>query len=183
MKIDDRDKLAGKMLFIPWRYIADWKCIACGKCCKSYSVVLSFTEWLGIVKSYGVNKTASGLDKLFIKRGSDGSCSFLYRISSMYLCGLQHMKPKACKLWPFKVLSKPKFGYANDAVYYYGERKFFIYADAACSGIRYGKPTSEFTNYTMKEFIEIALGLRSNQSKTTANIGFLNSYALLRMRA
>lgn len=91
------------------------------------------------------------------------------------------MKPKACKLWPFKVLSKPKFGYANEAVYYYGENKFFIYADVACSGVRYGRPTPEFTNYTLKEFTEIALGLRRNQFKTTAKIGFLNHYARLRI--
>ena len=91
------------------------------------------------------------------------------------------MKPKACKLWPFKVLSKPKFGYANEAVYYYGGDKLFIYADSMCSGLRYGKPTREFTNYTLKEFVEIALGRCSDQSKTTANIRFLHPYARLRI--
>ena len=176
MKILGRDPPAEKMLFVPWRYIVDWKCIACGKCCRSYSVVLSFHEWLKIVKDYGVDKTASGLDKLFVKRRSDGSCIFLCQISNTYLCGLQYMKPKACKLWPFKVLSKPKFGYANEAVYYYGGNKFFVYADSTCSGVRYGKPTPEFANYTLKEFAEIALGIRHNQFKTTANIGFLSPY-------
>ncbi|MDI6904683.1 MAG: YkgJ family cysteine cluster protein [Candidatus Bathyarchaeia archaeon] len=169
--------MAERMLFVPWRYISDWKCIACGKCCKAYSVVLSFPEWLKIVKNYGVDKTVSGLDKLFIKRRSDGSCVFSYNLSNMYLCGLQRMKPKACKLWPFQILSKPKFGYVNEAVYYYGGNKFFIYADSTCSGLRYGKPTWEFTNYTLKEFVEIALGRRINQSKTTANIRFLHPYA------
>jgi len=169
------------MLFVPWRYIADWKCIACGNCCKSYSVVLSFPEWLKIVKNYGVDKTVSGLDKLFIKRRNDGSCSFLYGLSNTYLCGLQHMKPKACKLWPFKVLSKPKFGYANEAVYYYSGDKLFIYADSTCSGLRYGNPTREFTNYTLKEFVEIALERRNDQFKTTANIGFLQPYARFRI--
>lgn len=169
------------MLFVPWRYIADWKCIACGNCCKSYSVVLSFPEWLKIVKNYGVDKTVSGLDKLFIKRRNDGSCFFLSHLSNTYLCGLQHMKPKACKLWPFKVLSKPNFGYANEAVYYYGGDKLFVYADSTCSGLRYGKPTWEFTNYTLKEFVEIALGRRNDQSKTTANIRFLQPYARFRI--
>ena len=86
------------------------------------------------------------------------------------------MKSKACKLWPFKVLSKPKFGYGNEAVYYYGGNKFFMYADSACSGVRYGKPASGFTNYTLKELAEIALGLRNSQYKTTANISFLKPY-------
>jgi len=71
------------MLFVPWQRIADWKCTACGLCCRAYSVVLNFQEWLNIVKNYGVDKTVSGLDKLFIKRRSDGSCIFLYKFSNM----------------------------------------------------------------------------------------------------
>ncbi len=164
------------MIFVPWRHIANWNCIACGKCCRLYSVVLSFPEWLKIVKNYGAGKTASGIDKLFIKRRNDGSCAFLYRFSNVYLCGLQYMKPKACKLWPFKVLSKPKYGHANEAVYYYGGGRFFLYADSSCSGLMYGTPTEEFASHTLKEFVEIAFGLRNSQIKTTANIGFLQRY-------
>jgi len=168
------------MVFVPWQYIGDWKCNACGVCCKAYSVVLNFQEWLKIVKNYGVEITSSGLNKLFIKRRGDGSCVFLYNVSNMYLCGLQQMKPKACKLWPFKVLSKPEFGYANEAAYGYGENELFVYADSTCSGLRYGKPTREFAGHTLKEFIEIALGLRSEQYKTTADLGFLQPYIQLR---
>jgi len=169
------------MLFVPWRYIADWRCVACGKCCKSYSVILSFPEWLKIVKNYGVGKTVSGLDKLFITRRSDGSCVFLYKLSNMHLCGLQYMKPKACKLWPFKVLTKPKYGYANEAAYYYGGDEFFLYADSTCSGLIYGEPTENFTKYTLQEFVEIALGRRNNQTKTTTNIGLHQPYAQFRI--
>jgi len=157
------------MLFVPWQYIADWQCNACGGCCRAYSVVLNFPEWLKIVKNFGVETTASSLNKLFIKRRDDGSCSFLYNISNIHLCGLQHMKPKACKLWPFKVLRRPKFGYVKEAVYSYSGNKLFVYADSTCSGLRYGKPTWEFNNQTLREFIEIALGLRIEQYKTTAN--------------
>ena len=168
------------MLFVPWRYIADWRCVACGNCCRSYSVVLSFPEWLKIVKNYGVDKTVSGLDKLFIKRRSDGSCTFLCRLSNTHLCGLQHMKPKSCKLWPFKVLSKPKYGHANQAVYNYGGDEFFIYADSTCSGLIYGRPREKFANHILHEFVEIALGRRNDQFRTTANIGFSQSYARFR---
>ena len=83
------------------------------------------------------------------------------------------MKPKACKIWPFKIVSKPEFGYANEAAYGYGENRLFVYADSTCRGLRYGKPTWEFTGRTLKEFIEIALGFRIEQYKTTANINFL----------
>jgi hypothetical protein len=82
------------------------------------------------------------------------------------------MKPKACKLWPFKILSRPEYGYANEAVYHYGEGKLFIYADSTCSGLRYGRPTWEFATKTLSEFIKIALGFRIQQCKTTANISF-----------
>lgn len=169
------------MLFVPWRYICNWKCIACGECCRSYRVVLTFPEWLRVVKNYGVEKTSSGLDKLFIRRESDGSCAFLCNLSNMYLCGLQHMKPKACKLWPFKILNQPKFGHAKEAVYDYGRYRLFIYADSNCSGLRLGRPTMDFTDQTLKEVVNIALGRRNGQLKTTAKIRFIQPYTRLRI--
>ncbi len=160
------------MQFIPWQYIADWKCTACGDCCKLYSVVLNFHEWLKIVNAFGVEKTISGLDKLYIKRGGDGSCAFLCNFSGLYLCGLQQMKPNACKLWPFKVLDEPKYAYANKAEFNFGGRKLFVYADSMCAGLKYGNPAWEFTNQTLIEFMEIALGIRKEQYKTTSNLVF-----------
>lgn len=169
------------MLFVPWRYIADWKCIACGKCCKFYSVILSFPEWHRIVRTCGVDKTVSGLNKLFIRRRTDGSCVFLCSFSNWYLCGLQHKKPRACKLWPFKVLSKPTYGYAEEAVYHNGKDEFYVYADTACSGLLYGTSTQTFAKYTLKEFVEIALGRREDQMRTTGKIRFLQPYAHFRI--
>jgi Fe-S-cluster containining protein len=159
-----------KMMFIPWRYIADWKCNNCGFCCKAYSVVLNFQEWLNIVKNYGVETTFSGLDKLYLRRKSDGSCFFLYKFSDVYLCGLQHMKPDACKLWPFRVLSNPKYGHARDALYPFAGKNLYIYADSSCHGLQYGPPTWEFANYTVKEFAELAIGIRSHQERSKAKI-------------
>jgi len=144
----------------------------CGDCCRLYSVVINFHEWLKIVKNYGVEQTVSGLDKLFIKRSSDGSCAFLCNFASHCLCGLQYMKPKACKLWPFKIMSQPKFGYAREATYEYGKNELFIYVDPMCNGAKLGKPTWEFGSFTLREFVEIAMGIRDNQAKTTANLGF-----------
>lgn len=168
------------MLVVPWKYIAGWKCTACGECCKAYSVVISFQEWLKIVRNYGVEKTVSDLNKLFIKRSNDGSCAFLCNLFDMHLCGLQHMKPKACKLWPFKVLSKPEFGYINEASYNYGENELFVYADSTCRGLRYGNPTWDFTSHTLREFVEIASGLRTEQYKSTGDLGFFQPYTQLK---
>lgn len=161
------------MQFIPWQHIADWKCNACGLCCKAYSVVLNFPEWLRIVKYYGAEATASGLDKLFLNRKGDGSCVFLNNIPNAYACGLQQIKPKACKLWPFKILTKPQYGYSKEATYSYGENRFYVYVDSACTGFRHGNPTWEFRNNVIKEFVEIALGARVGQYKTTGNLNFL----------
>jgi len=160
------------MQFVPWQYVADWRCISCGDCCRLYSVVIDFREWLGIIKNYGVEYTASGQNKLFINRRNDGSCTFLNNGSNVGLCRLQHMKPKACQIWPFKVLSRPQFGYASEALYLYRGKPLFVYADPMCRGLRLGRPTFEFANYTMEEFVEIAAGIRSSQFRTTAGIRF-----------
>jgi len=160
--------------FVPWRYLADWKCIRCGDCCRLYSVVINFHEWLKIVKNFGVEHTSSGLDKLFIRRRNDGSCNFLGSGSYACSCSLQSMKPRACQLWPFKVLMKPQYGFANEAALQFGENKLFVYADHNCHGLRFGTPTSDFANYTVREFVEIAAGIRTRQLKTTSNIGLSN---------
>lgn len=170
------------MQFVPWRYIADWKCNACGDCCRLYSVVLNFYEWLKIVKSYGVEQTVPGLDRLYVKRRGDGSCAFLCHFSDIHSCGLQYMKPRACQLWPFKVLTHPKYGCAKEAAYHYGEQLFFVYADSMCAGIRCGSPAWKFANQTLKEFIEIAMGVCSGQFRTTADMDFLTLQTGLRRR-
>lgn len=155
------------MQFVPWQNIADWHCKACGYCCKLYTVVINFKEWLNIVNRFGADTTIAGLDKMYIKRCSDGSCSFLCNTSNNYYCGLQQMKPEACKIWPFKVLSEPKYGQPNQAVFDYGKMRLYIYADVMCSGLRYGTPTWDFQYSKLKEFTEISLGLRQIQYKTT----------------
>jgi len=155
------------MQFVPWQNIADWNCKSCGYCCKLYSVVLSFPEWLNLSKTFGVETTQADIDRFYIKRVSDGSCAFLCKNQNNYGCGLQSMKPNACKIWPFKVLQEPKYGESNQAAYDYGGLRLFIYGDSMCSGLRYGSPTWEFRNSKVKEFTELALGLREEQYKTT----------------
>jgi len=164
------------MEYVPWRRIADWHCLSCGDCCKLYSVVINFQEWLKIVKSYGVEHTASGLNKLFLSRRSDGSCTFLGWSHGLYFCQLQHMKPRACQLWPFKVLPKPDFGYSNEALYLYGGNRVYVYADPMCTGLRFGHPSLEFSNFTLPEFVELAAGVRSHQVKTTSRLRLNASY-------
>ncbi len=155
------------MQFVPWQQIANWKCTGCGCCCKCYSVVLKFPEWLNIVKTFGVETTVAGLDKLFLKRVNDGSCAFLCHYADRYLCGLQQMKPDACKIWPFKILAEPRYGEEKQARYEYGDKTLYVYGDSDCSGLRYGSPTWEFSALVLKEFAGIALGTCRAQRNTT----------------
>ena len=39
------------------------------------------------------------------------------------------MKPDACKIWHFKVLTEPKYGEAKQAEYQYGDRTLYVYVD------------------------------------------------------
>ncbi len=155
------------MQFVPWQNIADWHCKACGCCCKLYSVVLGFPEWLKLTKTFGVETTVAGLDRFYIKRASDGTCAFLCNNSRNYFCGLQQMKPEACKIWPFTVLAEPKSGEEKQAAFDYLGNRLYVYADTMCSGLRYGEPTWDFRYTTIKEFTELALGIRQVQYKTT----------------
>jgi Fe-S-cluster containining protein len=144
-------------------------------------VVIDFREWLRIVKNYGIEHTVSGLNKLYINRKTDGSCPFLNNGSTICPCELQYMKPRACQLWPFKVLPRPEFGYANEASFLYLGKEVFVYADPMCRGLRLGRPTVEFSNHTLEEFVEISAGIRSNQFRSTGRIGFSNPFTGLRV--
>ena len=159
------------MEFVPWRRIAGWRCLSCGDCCKLYSVVINFYEWLRIVKSFGVECTASGVNRLFLGRRGDGACAFLGgSAGGAFLCQLQRMKPRACQIWPFKVLHRPDFGFAGEAEYFLAENRVYVYADPMCNGLRFGSPSVEFSNFTVREFVELAAGIRNHQVKSTSNL-------------
>ena len=158
------------MLPVPWRHVNSWNCHACGLCCKGFSVVLNFAEWMNVVKNYGVGFTSPGISKFYLKHKIDGSCAFLCDYHGKGICSLQHMKPLACKLWPFKILSRPKYGRARQAIYDYAGRNLFIYADPSCPGLDWGSPTRSFLKTALTEFIELALGLREKQFDSTSRM-------------
>ena len=158
------------MLPIPWRYVESWNCNSCGLCCKGFDVVLDFPEWMNIVKTYGVDYTIPGLSRLYLRRKTDGTCVFLQNYYGGWLCSLQHMKPMACKLWPFKVSNSPRYGRAQEAAFNYKGRRFFLYVDPFCPEIKWGKPSSQMISLVIPEFVEIALGLREKQVYSTSGV-------------
>ena len=129
---------------------------------------MKFNEWLNLVRTYGVGVTRAGLNKFYIQKKQDGSCLFLTISNGIWFCGLQNMKPTACKLWPFKVLDRPKYGRAKEALFNYKDRRFFIYVDSVCPQIGWGKPTTKMVHNVIPEFIDIALGQREKQFYSTS---------------
>lgn len=158
------------MLPVPWRHVNSWNCYACGLCCKGFNVVLSFAEWMNVVKTCGVGFTSSSINKFYLKHRSDGSCVFLYNYYGKGFCSLQYMKPTACKLWPFRISQRPRYGRAREAEYIYAGKKLYIYVDPSCLGLRWGNPTANFTRTTLTEITELALGLRKKQVYSTSRL-------------
>ncbi|UCE44388.1 MAG: hypothetical protein JSV57_02610, partial [Candidatus Bathyarchaeota archaeon] len=102
-------------------------------------------------------------------KSANGACIFLYNFLDRSICGLQNMKPRACKLWPFKVYSQPRYGKQNHASYEYRDRELFVYVDPGCPGLRFGRnPSRNLTFKVMPEFVEIALELREKQFYSTS---------------
>lgn len=153
---------------VPWRSVQSWRCVFCGLCCRDYQVVLGFNEWISLLKNYGSESVKPGLGKLFISKKSDGSCYFSTKLGDTYICGLQHTKPKACKIWPFKIHSSPKYGRPVEAHYRYRNKNFFIYVDPLCTGLSWGIPNQEFIFRILPEFVEVAIGVRDKQFHSTS---------------
>jgi Fe-S-cluster containining protein len=153
---------------VPWRYVNNWGCNGCGICCKKFNVVLKFKEWLKLVQTYGIGVTGTGLNSFYIGKRSDGSCVFLTTSRGICFCGLQVTKPLACKLWPFKILDRPKYGYVKESIFDYKGRRFYVYIDPSCPEITWGKPSTTIAYRVIPEFIDIALGLKGKQYYSTA---------------
>lgn len=155
---------------VPWRHVKSWSCITCGLCCKEFDVILGYWEWANILRNFGIGAIKPSVTRLCLGKKGDGTCVFLYNSSGSWLCGLQYSKPRACKIWPFKIYEQPKYGRNAEAIYHFGERDFFVYVDPSCLGLKLGSPTRKFMYETVLEFIEIALGRCEKQFHSTCGI-------------
>ncbi len=168
---------------VPWRHISSWNCRACGQCCRGYDVILKYPEWVKIIQTYGIGVTRPGIDRLYLGKRPDGSCIFLYKSFDRWLCALQDIKPKACKLWPFKIYSQPRYGRPEQASYEYMDREFFVYLDPHCKGLKFGRnPSNQLASKTIPEFMEIAWGLRDRQQYSTSRIPSYHNELRLKAR-
>lgn len=151
---------------IPWKNIRFWTCIRCGECCK-LSVQLSTREWLNLTRRYGYAITEQGIEGFFLRKTIDDRCPFLFKSPIGWLCGLQQTKPLSCKLWPFRVLTEPKYGKSDEACFNYRNR-FYVYIMPNCPGISWGRPIGRFINKTLPELIDIRIGLQKKQYFSTS---------------
>ena len=156
---------------VPWQRVKSWNCVNCGICCKEYDVILRYWEWARIIRDFGAGAIKPSVARLCLGKKEDGTCVFLYNSSGLWLCGLQWNKPRACKLWPFRIFEQPIYDRNNEAIYRWRDRDFFVYVDPSCLGLIWGTPTSRFMYETMPEFIEIALGVREKQFYSTSRCG------------
>ena len=156
---------------VPWRFIHDWRCHACGECCTRYLVELKPIEYAEIAHVYGYSYVTTNLGKVYLRRRPDGSCVFLYRANGRGLCSLQHMKPEACRLWPFIPCETPNFGYPELAYYRYGRRLYYVYVVPACPGLSYGEPSERLKGKVIPEILDMKFRGRTRQKYSTSSLG------------
>lgn len=155
---------------IPWRLISRWECHACGECCTRYIVELKPKEYAEIAHTYGFSTVTVSMGKVYLKRRPDGSCIFLHHLNGRALCGLQHVKPEACRLWPFIPRETPDFGHPDLAHYQYGRRTFYVYVIPACPNLSFGYPSKKLKEKIIPEILDMKFGGRVKQKYSTSNL-------------
>ena len=148
-----------------------WRYIGCGGCCK-FTVKITTKEWLNITRVYGYGIIRQTVDGFYLRKTNDGLCPFLLRLSGRWFCGIQYMKPLACKLWPFRIISEPKYGNSNEACFNYKDREFYIYVNLMCHGILRGRLNRIFISKILPELIEIRMGSQRKQFYSTINLAY-----------
>jgi Fe-S-cluster containining protein len=153
----------------PWRRIGSWSCTMCGECCFHFDVNLRWDEVVKFANSYG-REFLLPTPKGFIISRAGERCPFLLDCGSVRVCRLQHgMKPVACKLWPFQVYRRPKYGRERDARFIFEGDEFFVYVDLRCRGVRPGEPSPNLIE-TVSEAVKLALDPNGVQIRTTSSI-------------
>lgn len=167
-------------MYLPWSRVSDFRCYACGLCCYRFQIPLKPQEALSIERLFGPGYVTSVAGKLYIRKEEGGPCPFLVERNGKLVCHLQDLglKPKACKLWPFRIYHKPEYGRAEEAYFSHRLGSFYVYVDQRCPGIKLGRPKPRLIK-TIEEAVEIWLGARSNQLLTTAILRPFQGFSFL----
>ncbi len=137
-------------MYVPWRKVYSWHCVACGKCCIDFKPKLTYYEYLKLRKTGFVEEKAG---RYYIKK-INGRCPF--QIDN--LCSLQgSLKPISCKVFPFLVRKKPAKN--EDLAYYeYDGEEYYVYVSTYCKNTILSKNPTENLKKLVKEAIELVIG-------------------------
>ncbi len=151
---------------VPWRLVADWRCLACGACCTRFRIPLRPDEAVSIAKIVGEWAVEVRGGRPYLARVG-GRCAFL---SGDGRCLLQPLglKPRACKVWPFSVSREPEHGRRDLARFEHLGRTWYVYADPRCPGLRLGEPEDRLVEEVIPEVVEIWAGVRREQEASTS---------------
>ena len=155
------------MPLVPWRRVENWLCVACGDCCREFRVPLRAYEAVKLANLFGYGCLELGLRGYRLRKGPDGRCVFQVYKGGRWICGIQSIKPLACKLWPFFISDKPQDS-KDEAEYEFKGYMFYVYVNPFCRGVVYGRPSHVFAKKVIPEIIELSLGLRMEQSLSTS---------------
>jgi Fe-S-cluster containining protein len=153
---------------IPWTEVKSWACVACGNCCHGYRVPLKADEYARVANIFGHGVLEFGLGKVFLKNGQGDRCVFQRPSQRRWVCSLQGIKPLACKLFPFRIQSKPVYKRGDTSGYRYNNKTFYVYLDPDCGGINVGRPSSRFYRQVLPEILRIGMGVAYKQKFTTS---------------
>ena len=131
----------GDKALIPWSEVSSWSCVACGNCCVGYSVPLKADEYARVAQRYGFDVVDFGLGKVYLKRGQNNRCVFQRPSMGRWICSLQGIKPLACKLFPFRIHSKPIYSKGDGStIKYTWERTSTATSSRPVKGSSRGSP-------------------------------------------
>jgi len=167
--------MATSRVFLPWRKVRYWECLACGDCCKWFRVPLRMDEYANILKNYGSSFVKIDIGKVYLAKRHDGRCIFQFQSSGRWVCGIQASKPIACKQWPFIVVKKPLFGHADMALIRWYESNYYIYVDPRCRGVALGNPSTILLDKILPEVLNLSQGIRTDQYYSTSKIHIMDS--------
>ena len=149
-----------------------WGCVRCGACCTHTTVQLTTNEWLKLSQLYGFGIVGQDIGGFYLRKTINDQCLFLHKLIDGWACGLQHSKPLACKLWPFRICDTPRFADGDEAYLNYKGQELYVYAYPQCHGITFGKPSTLFAHKILPEFLNIRFGLQKEQFYSTSKLSF-----------
>ncbi|RLF10111.1 MAG: YkgJ family cysteine cluster protein [Thermoprotei archaeon] len=162
---------------IPWSRVETWFCKACGECCKDYRVPVGGYEALKLIELFGSSCLELRDGRYYLKKRRDGRCIFQVQVGGNWICGIQDIKPLACRLWPFVVYKRPKLGYSSEAEFEFKGRRYYVYVDPECRGVKLGEPSDHLVEKVIPEFIALSEGYRLRQVHSTSQLVQLRSSA------